>query len=283
MAKHLKEILSESLSPEELANVYGSYDIIGDIAVIRSNEKSQKHRLKIAEAIMKIYRNVKTVLSQIGPVYGDFRIRRLDFVAGENKTVTTHVESGCPLSVDVARCYFSPRLSHERVRVAKQVKDGEVVLNMFGGVGSFSLLIVRHSGASRVYSIDVSPVAVQLMQENIRINAAYGKVVPILGDSKDVVEEELCRVANRVLMPLPEKALEYLSYAVLALKKVGGWIHYYDFEHALKNENAAEKVKSKVAEKLQRARINFEIPFGRVVRSTGPNWYQVVLDILVLR
>jgi tRNA (guanine37-N1)-methyltransferase len=91
----------------------------------------------------------------------------------------------------------------------------------------------------------------------------------------------LQRVADRVLMPLPEKALEYLPYALSALKKSGGWLHYYDFEHANKNENAIEKVKVKVAKRLKELGANFEVPFGRIVRTTGPNWYQIALDIKI--
>ena len=87
--------------------------------------------------------------------------------------------------------------------------------------------------------------------------------------------------ADRVVMPLPEKAYEYLDYALLALKPTGGWIHYYDFEHASKKENPVEKVKAKVAEKLQKLGVDFVVKFGRVVRNTGPNWYQVVLDIQI--
>jgi len=121
------------------------------------------------------------------------------------------------------------------------------------------------------------------MKENVRLNGAYGKVVPILGDAKEVIAERLHHMADRVLMPLPEKAFEYLPHALLALKKAGGWIHYYDFEHARKLENPVKKVKSKVAEKLQGLRVAFDIPFGRVARTTGPNWHQVVLDIIVKR
>ena len=82
-------------------------------------------------------------------------------------------------------------------------------------------------------------------------------------------------------MPLPEKAYKYLDSAVLALKPTGGWISYYEFEHARKNENPIEKTKRKMFEKLENFNVNFEIPFGRVARTTGPNWYQVVIDIEV--
>jgi tRNA (guanine37-N1)-methyltransferase len=279
LKKHLRELLSELLSPEDLARIYNSYDIVGDIAIIRLTEASQRHSQAIAEAILRVHKNVKTVLAQTSPVCGDFRLRRLEFVAGENKTSTVHKESGCFFSVDVRDCYFSPRLFYERMRIAKQVENGEAIVNMFAGVGCFSIIIAKHSNAEKICSIDINPTAIQNMQENVRLNRVYDKVVPMLGDAKDIIEKRLCHVADRVLMPLPEKAYEYLPYALLALKKTGGWIHYYDFEHAKKNENPIIKIKQKVAERLQSVGVDFQIQFGRVVRATGPNWYQIVLDI----
>jgi tRNA (guanine37-N1)-methyltransferase len=281
LKKHLREILAQTLSLGELANVYNSYDIIGDIAIIRLTEASEPYGHSIADAIMKVHKNVKTVLAQTGPVRGGFRVRKLKCVAGEERTITTHMESGCAFSVDLRECYFSPRLSHERMRIAEHVKNGEVVVNMFAGVGCFSILIAKHSNASKVYSIDVNPTAIQYMQANIKLNRAYGKVIPIFGDAKEAIKKGLRKTADRVLMPLPEKALEYLPDACSALKESGGWIHYYDFEHAKKNEDPVRKTKSKVVEGLENMHATFEVPFGRVVRHTGPNWYQIVLDISI--
>jgi tRNA G37 N-methylase Trm5 len=79
-------------------------------------------------------------------------------------------------------------------------------------------------------------------------------------------------------MPLPEKAYEYLDFALLALKPGGGWIHYYDFEHAKKNEDPIKKVEKKVSEKLRKIGRSFQVKSGRNVRQIGPRWYQVVLD-----
>jgi tRNA (guanine37-N1)-methyltransferase len=207
----------------------------------------------------------------------------LEHITGENKTVTVHKESGCVFVINVRECYFSPRLLYERMRIAKRVGDGEVIVNMFAGVGCFSIVIAKHSNAERVYSIDINPVALQNMQENVRLNWVYGKVIPILGDAKEVIRKRLCNVADRVIMPLPEKAFEYLPSALLALKKAGGWIHYYAFEHALKTEDPIVKVKLKVAEKLRSLSVTFEIPFSRIVRTIGPNWYQIALDIKIER
>ena len=119
------------------------------------------------------------------------------------------------------------------------------------------------------------------MKENIRRNRVYGKVVPLLGDAKAIIEEHLQRCANRVLMPLPEKALEYLPSAVSALEASGGWIHIHAFEHARKTENAAEKVKQKAAETLDVLGVDFDVHCVRVVRSTGQNWFQLVADLHV--
>ena len=281
MKKNLREILSKLLSHKDLTQVYNSYDIIGDIAIIRLTEASQTHIKAIAEAILMMHKNVKTVLAQASPVCGDFRLRKLEFMAGENKTSTIHRESECLFSVDVKECYFSPRLSYERMRIAEQVKTEEVVVNMFAGVGCFSMIIAKHSKAEKVYSIDINPVAIHNMRKNIRLNRAYEKVVALFGDAKNIIEKRLSHIADRVLMPLPEKAFEYLPYASLTLKKLGGWIHYYDFEHASKNEDPIVKTKLRVTKKLEGLGANFQIPFGRVVRKTGPNWYQTVLDIEV--
>ena len=153
-------------------------------------------------------------------------------------------------AVDVGKCYFSPRLMGEHSRVAGLVCIGETVVNMFAGVGCFSVIIAKKVDQTKVFSIDVNPVAVQYMKENIRINRVDNKVIPLLGDSKEIIEAELQGKADRVLMPLPELALQYLPSAVSALKKEGGWIHYYDFEHAIGKEDPVEKTKTKVAKKL---------------------------------
>jgi len=281
MKKDLRFLLTKSLHPQELNLVFKSYDVVGDIAVIRVPETLKSKSQIVAEAIMQAHKNVRTVLLQTSPVSGDFRLRQIEWVAGERKTTTVHKEFGCLFEVDLERCYFSPRLSFERRRVASLVQPHEIVVNMFAGVGCFSILMARHSKVERVFSIDVNPFAFDFMLKNVRLNRVQNKVVPALGDAKKIVKEQLSQVADRVLMPLPEKAYEYLDYALMALKLGGGWIHYYDFVHAGKGENPVEKVRDKVTAKLNESNVKSEVSFGRVVRATGPYWFQVVVDVLV--
>ena len=281
MKRGLKALLAGKLETWQLDLLHKSYDIVGDIAIIRLPESLNQQSEAIAEAIMQTHKRVKTVLRQASPVSGDFRLRDLEWVAGERKTETVHKEYDCLLKVDLEKCYFSPRLSYERMRIGRQVQPDEVILNMFAGVGSYSIIIARHSEAEKIYSIDINPVAIQYMQENVKLNKVEKRVIPIRGDAKKVVEERLRNVADRVIMPLPERAYEYLECATLALKPTGGWIHHYDFEHARKPEDPVVKIKGKVSEKLERLNVDFEIPFQRIVRGVGPNWFQIVLDIAV--
>jgi len=281
MKKDLSFLLTERLQPQELNLVFKSYDVVGDIAIIRVPEILKPRSQIIAEAIMQTHKSVRTVLLQTSAVSGDFRLRQLEWIAGERKTTTVHKEFGCLFEVDLERCYFSPRLSFERRRVASLVQPREVVVNMFAGVGCFSIVMAKHSKVDKVFSIDVNSVAFDFMLKNVRLNRVQNKVVPVLGDAKKVVMEKLSGVADRVLMPLPEKAYEYLDYALMALKPNGGWIHYYDFVHAGKGENPGEKMRDKVTAKLSESSVKFEVSFGRVVRATGPYWFQVVVDVFV--
>ena len=282
MKKRLRKTLSSVLSPHDLRKVYSSFDIVGDIAIIRLPRASSVNTQTIAKAIMIAHRNVNTVMLQASPVAGDLRLRSMIYVTGKNKTNTIHREFGCLFAVDVAKCYFSPRLSYERMRIAKLTKSGETVVNMFAGVGCFSIMMAKYSNAAKIFSIDVNSVAIEFMKENIRLNRVCDKVTPVCGDSKEIANSRLQHIADRVLMPLPEKALDYLPCAIFTLKNSRGWIHYYGFEHAAKTESPTDKAKLKVTEALDALGAYFEPPFVRVVRSTGPNWYQLVADVHII-
>jgi len=281
LKNNLKSILAGRLETEHLKGIYKAYDIVGDIAVIRVPKNLRQYSKLIAEAIMSLHREVKTVWRQSGAVSGDYRLRQLEYLLGEKRTETVHREYGCFFKIDLKRAYFSPRLSYERTRISKLVKPQEVVLNMFAGVGCYSISIAKHSEPLKVYSIDLNPVAIHILNENRRLNRVADIVVPIQGDAKHVINTELQNVADRVLMPLPERSYEYLDCALSALKPTGGWIHYYAFEHVKKYEDPIEKVKMKAFEKLNNLGAYFLMGFGRIVRPIGPRWFQVALDIQV--
>ncbi|MCW4052349.1 MAG: class I SAM-dependent methyltransferase family protein, partial [Candidatus Bathyarchaeota archaeon] len=156
MKGDLKALLRGKLTERELDLVFKSYDVIGDIAVIRIQEQLVRQSEEIAEALLQ-QKNINAVWRQSSPIHGKYRLRDLQWVAGEKKSITVHKEHGSLFKVDVEKCYFSPRLAFERIRIAKLVKDNEIIVNMYAGVGCYSITIAKHSETARIYSIDINP------------------------------------------------------------------------------------------------------------------------------
>ncbi len=279
----LKEALKDILDEQEIRFLYSSFDIIGDIAVIKIPDVLYERRHIIGEAILRNVKSVRCVFMQKSPVQGDYRVRDLEHIAGENRTLTLYKEHGCVFKVDIARVYFSPRLSTERARIASLVTDGEVIVNMFAGLCTFSIVIAKKKHSCKIYSIDINPYAYELCVENAKINHVEDSVIPMLGDAKDVIQSRLLCSADRVLMPLPEKAKEYLQYAIMALRYGKDcYIHY--FTHITGNKKSVhEACMLEVNDLLKGYRLDYRVADTRVVREVSPRTYQMVADIVVRR
>src|SRR5437870_3131961 len=126
-------------------------------------------------------------------------MRPLRYIAVENRTHTIHKEYGCLFEVDLSKAFFSPRLSTEHQRVVQMVEKGERVVDMFAGVGPFSILIAKKVGDVRMDAIDANPQAIELLQENVRANKVEAKVHVHLGDAREVIRKELTQITSRVL------------------------------------------------------------------------------------
>lgn len=273
----LVDILEETLPPDLLASVSRAIDFVGDIAIIEVPPELEDHKNTIGEAVLKAHKRVGSVLAKSGAVEGVYRLREFEVIAGAEKTATIHREHGCIYHVDLTKVYFSPRLSHEHNRVALKVKEGETVIDMFAGVGPFSILIAKNNENVKVYAIDINPDAVELLKRNIAANRVEKKVMPILGDVRQVVREQLTGIADRVIMNLPEKAIEYVDVACNAIKSEGGIMHYYEFTNA---PDPLETVKVRLIEALRQTNRNVKkVLLARVVRETAPFTWQVVVDV----
>jgi len=214
----LQDLLADRL-PQDVA--LSSFDVIGDIAVVRIPDRALPYKKKIGEAILATHPSIRVVCNDRG-VKDAFRVRDVEVIAGEQRTETMHVEYGTELAVDVAMVYFSPRLATERKRVADQVMPGDVVIDMFAGVAPFSILAARLAHPSHVYAIDVNPAAAAYARRNVERNNVADVVEVIQGDAAVVVPR--LEHANHVIMNLPHRADEFFSLAVNA----GDIVHYYD-------------------------------------------------------
>mgnify|MGYP001212479048 FL=1 len=276
MTKMLKRALQDVLSEEENEQLISAFDQIGDIIIVRIPDSLISKKQIIGKTLLEQVNTANSIFYQSSPVEGDFRTRQLEIIAGEDKTQTEYKENGCKFIVDVEKAFFSPRLSTERERIAGLIKEDEVVINMFGGVGMFSLLAAKNTTCT-VYNIDINPVAAKLCKENSQINKLKGEVISLNGDATQMINEQLSGKADRVLMLLPERSDEFLDSALTGLKDKG-IIHYYSHIHADKKQDAP-----KLSEEhfLSVNKTNAEIVASRNVRPVGPRFYQTVVDVKI--
>ena len=278
MTRMLKKALENILSDEDAKDLVSAFDQIGDIIIVRIPDSLISRKKIIGKALLEQVKTAKTVFHQSSPVDGDFRTRNLELIEGDEKTETEYRENGCRFIVDVEKAFFSPRLSTERERISNLVNDHDVIINMFGGIGMFSLLAAKKKSCT-VYNIDINPVASKLCEENIKLNKLKGNVISLNGDATKIIKEQLQDKADRVLMLLPERSDEFLDTAISSLKK-NGVIHYYSHIHAEKKQDAP-----KLSEEhfLNINKIQADILDSRVVRPVGPRFYQTVVDIKIQR
>lgn len=270
------ELLEDKLPPHLLASLPRAIDFVGDIAIIEVQPELNAYKPLIGKAVLKAHKNLRTVLAKAGAIAGTYRTRKFDIIAGELKTETTHREHGCLYYVDLAKAYFSPRLSYEHKRVASLIQDGEIVADLFAGIGPFSISIAKTHKNVKVYAVDINPHAIEFLKKNIKLNKVEDKVFPILGDAKQVVERSLLNSVDRVIMNLPEKALEYLDVACKAVKPQGGIVHFYSFISVFQT---LESVASNFTDAVKKCGRSVEkILFSRLVRATAPHEWQAVLD-----
>ena len=274
----LKKALEGVLSEKESDELISAFDQIGDIIIVRIPDSLLAKKKVIGKTLLENVKTANSVFCQSSPVEGDFRTRDLEIIAGQDKTETEYKEFGCRFIVDVQKAFFSPRLSNERNRIAEQILDGQTVINMFGGIGMFSIIAAKNKKCI-VYNIDINPDAVELCEKNIKLNKLSGKVFSIQGDAAQIIKEKLKNKGDRVLMLLPERSDEFLDSAVAATKN-NGIIHYYSHIHADKKSEATKLSENHF---MDISPVDSKVLNSKIVRAVGPRYYQTVVDVKITK
>lgn len=203
------------------SGTHGAFDMIGHVAITKI--RNRKRAEQLAQWLMETNTTIKSVYLDEG-VAGEYRTRKLSLIAGQDLPETEYRENGCSFILDVRLVYFSPRLATERMLVAKSVSSGEKILDMFAGIGPFSINIARIREAA-VTAVDSNPHAVSYMKRSIARNRLNGTIDPVLGDSGT----EINRMGqfSRIIMNLPHSAFSYVQVAKEHLAP-GGILNYYE-------------------------------------------------------
>lgn len=246
----LKDALKGKLSAKELNLLRRSFDIIGDIAILEvPNELKKKEKL-IGNTILELLPNVKVVAVEQGEHKGAFRRQKLKVVAGEKRLVTIHKESAVVLALDVEKCYYSPRLGSERLRIASQVAEGEKILVAGSGIGVYPLVLAKHSKAAKVVGVEINPVAHKFALQNVQTNKLASKVQVLKGD---VFKAKLGKF-DRVIMAMPTFGVKCVPQ-LLKFAKKGAFLHVLDFAEESDREAPAKELVNLCKEKKRPCKI----------------------------
>ena len=227
---------------------------------------------------MQMQKSVKSVLKKESTREGEYRTRKYKLIAGGKNTEVLHKEYGYVLKLDPQKVYFSVREGTERQRIAEQVKAGEFVMVMFGGVGPYAVAIAKvQPNVEKIIAVEMNSNAVDYMKYNIRANKMSHKIVPVLGDVREVCGKwyERC---DRIVMPLPLGADSFLDVAVKCAK-TGAVVHFYSWGAKDSLYGTAERA---IDENLKKFNRKYKIINRRIVLPYAPDQYKVCVEFKIL-
>ncbi|MDD3247242.1 MAG: class I SAM-dependent methyltransferase family protein [Methanosarcina sp.] len=265
----LKEYLKDSFSEAELARVPSGWQVLGDIVIISIPESLNEKKLLIARALLSMYPKCRSVVRDFG-IEGQFRQPIRELLLGTS-TETVHKEHGCFFKQDVTKVMYSKGNLDERKRMSK-LGQGEFVVDMFAGIGYFSIPMAVHAQPKKIISIEINPESFAYLKENVRLNHVEDIITPVLGDCSQAAPEG---EADRVIMGYVGTTHHYLEQAIKALKKSGGVLHY----HETVPENLARaRPEERITKAAGRLGKKVEILATRRIKKYSPGVLHVVVD-----
>ncbi|TAN41881.1 MAG: class I SAM-dependent methyltransferase family protein [Candidatus Methanoperedens sp.] len=262
--KTLESILDIPLHEKEL--LPSGWQLLGDIIIITLREELETRKNDIAKALLSMYPGCRTVLLDRG-ISGQMRQPEREIIAGK-RTETIHRENGCLFKLDAMRIMYSQGNLAERKRMSRLGK-GEVVVDMFAGIGYFSIPMAVHSKPLKIISIEINPVSFGYMRKNIRLNLVEKIIEPVEGDCALVTPQG---IADRVIMGYFD-AYPYLEKGISALVH-GGILHY----HEAVPEAVEDRPVNRIVETAGKLGRKVEIIEALKVKKYSPGVWHVVVD-----
>jgi tRNA wybutosine-synthesizing protein 2 len=153
----------------------------------------------------------------------------------------------------------------ERIRMATISNENETVVDLFTGIGYFTLPMAVYSKPKKIYACEINPVAYDYLCQNISLNNVIDIVEPLLGDNRKVAPKN---VADRVILGYFGNTKDFLPTALGCLKNRKGIIHYHD------------KFPDKdVPDKALKIDMDFELLDYKLVKHYAPGISHYVFDI----
>jgi tRNA (guanine37-N1)-methyltransferase len=227
-----------------------SYDIIGDIAVVKFEKETLQQKKTFASELLS-RKNIKVVVEKADRIKGRLRTAKMIYLGGEKRKDTLYKENNCKFLLNVETCYFSSRLSEERKKISEKIKKNDKVLVMFAGVAPFSIVIAKNSKCSQVVSLEISRECSKYAKKNVLLNK-LDNVKVIQGDVKK--KTSTLGKFDVIVMARPNLKETFLKYGLQASKK-GTIIYYYGFSHVNDKEKMIQQLKEEAKELKEKIKI----------------------------
>jgi tRNA wybutosine-synthesizing protein 2 len=236
--------------------------------VIRIPSELEDQKIRVAEAYAKVL-GARTVVRDLSGIHGEYRRPEVEVLYGSD-TRTVHREGGILYTMDVTKVMFASGNIDERERMGTIDCRGEVVVDMFAGIGYFTLPIAKKAGAKRVIACEKNPQSHAFLVENIRLNGVEDRVQTFLGDNRELPGEGF---ADRVVMGYVGTTRSFLPKG-MSLCRSGGMIHFHD------TYNVRDLPQGPISD-IERAAKGrgFEVLQVREVKSYAPSVSHVVVDL----
>lgn len=270
----LEDMLGGQLSEQEVKYLPRSWQILGDIIIVHINQEIEQRKEEVGEALLRLYPRCRTVLRDMG-TSGAYREPMVELIAGDSDTETVHHENRCHFKLDAGKIMFSPGNLQERMRMSRLGKN-ETIVDMFAGIGYFSIPMAVHSKPRKIISIELNPTAYQYLLENIRLNKVRHMIAPIHGDC---AEETPSGIADRVIMGHVHLAHKYLEKGIGAVKPEGGVLHYHE---AVPEPLLSERPRARITAAAEALDRDIEIIREHKIKKYAPGVWHAVLDVRVV-
>ena len=280
----LTEKLKNKLTEQELellALLPSGYQKIGEIIIINLKPELKKYEKEIGEIILEIFPKIQTICNKEGGVTGEFRKPQIKIIAGSKNTEVCHLENGIYFCFDIQKIMFAKGNIKERGRLPRQVKREEIIIDMFTGIGYFSVPIAKIAKPKKIYAIELNPDSIKYLKKTIEKNKLKNIEI-IHGDSKQEVEKLVQQgiKADRVILGYLPPPIEFIPYAMMIIKK-GGMIHYDDLINAERTEVDIQKTISIINKETEKQGMKAKLINSQKVKSYGPKIDHYVLDIKI--
>jgi tRNA wybutosine-synthesizing protein 2 len=266
-----------SLVPSQLVcHLPRKWKKIGTVVTIKVPEELSPYK----EIIGKVYADAlgcTTTLNELSGISGVYRKPVVEVIFGSPITETIHVENGIRFMVDPQKIMFSSGNMAERRRMAAISHPKETVVDLFAGIGYFTLPIAVYCKPKNIVACEINPVAYEYLCANVVLNHVSSIVEPRLGDNRQTAPKDC---ADRVILGYLHDPQAYLPVAFECLKDHTGVLHY----HALA---PVEAIPQQPLTHLKQAALKYgcQVDLLKVtlVKSYAPKINHVVLDVRVFK